>query len=229
MSHKFLQNSSFHQLLKTIDYDLSEEERAKGCAYCGGKLHRSDYPRSPLGVPLKHREHYEERYSHCCAECRKRTTSPSVRFFGRYWYPAPLVILISALMWGTFNKCCGQLKQLFGVNISHRTWKRWKKWWEESFITTPFWKTMKGIIPIEHLRGPFPRKLFFLYTPTPCDGVFPEGKAPLQGVNTLFLTQLIWVLRFVAPLSASFPVFSGTSFTRCLREVNFHAEYASFV
>ena len=31
----------------------------------GGVLHRSDYPRSPLGVPIEHREHYEERYSYC--------------------------------------------------------------------------------------------------------------------------------------------------------------------
>lgn len=202
MSHKFLQNSSFHQFLKTIDYDLSEEERVKGCAHCGGKLHRADYPRSPFGVPLEHREHYEERYSHCCAQCRKRTTSPSVRFFGRYWFPAPLLMLISALINGAFNKSSDQLKRLFGVSISKRTWKRWRGWWKASFSTTSFWKGMIGVVPIEHLKGPFPRHLFFLYTPTPCHGVFPEGEAQCQGVNTPFSRRLVWVLRFVAPLTA---------------------------
>jgi hypothetical protein len=53
MSHKFLQNSSFHAFLKSIDYDLSKEKRAKGCAHCGGSLHRADYPRNPLGVPVE--------------------------------------------------------------------------------------------------------------------------------------------------------------------------------
>lgn len=204
MSHKFLQNSSFHQFLKTIDYDLSEEERVKGCAHCGGKLHHADYPRSPLGVPLEHREHYEKRYSYCCGQCRKRTTSPSVRFFGRYWYPMPLLILISALMQGAFSKYSEQLHRLFGVSISKRTWKRWKGWWEDSFSTTSFWKGMTGIIPHEHLKGPFPQHLFSLYMPTPCHGVFPEGEAQCQGVNTPFSCQLVWVLKFVAPLTAGF-------------------------
>lgn len=204
MSHKFLHNSSFHQFLKTIDYDLSEEERVKGCTHCGGKLHRADYPRSPLGVPLEHREHYEERYSHCCGQCRKRTTSQSVRFFGRYWYSAPLLILISALISGSFNKCSAQLYQLFGVSISKRTWKRWREWWKEAFIFTRFWKGITGIIPIEYLSGPFPRHLFSLYTPTSARGVFPEGEAQLQGVDTPFSRRLVWVLRFVAPLTAGF-------------------------
>jgi len=202
MSHKILQNSSFHRFLKTIDYDLSEEERVNGCAHCGGRLHRADYPRSPLGVPAEHREFYEERYSHCCAQCRKRTTSQSVRFFGRYWFPAPLLILISALINGAFNKCSAQLKRLFGVSISKRTWKRWKGWWKDSFSTTSFWKGMMGIVPLEHLRGPFPRHFFSLYMPTPCHGVFPEGEAQLQGVHTPFSRRLVWVLQFVAPLTA---------------------------
>lgn len=204
MSHKFLQRSSFHQFLKTIDYNFSEEERAKGCTHCGGRLHRADYPRSPLGVPLEHREHYEGRYSHCCGQCRKRTTSPSVRFFGRHWYPMPLLILISALMQCAFSKCCVQLNRLFGVSISKRTWKRWKGWWRDFFIATNFWKSITGVIPLEHLRGPFPRQFFSLHTPTPCHSVFPEGEVQCQGMNTLFSRRLVWVLRFVAPLTAGF-------------------------
>lgn len=97
MSHNFLFNTIFHKLLKAMDYDLSQEECIKGCPYCGGNLHQAHYPRSPVGISKEHREYYEDRYSHCCYRCRKRTTSPSLRFFGRRWYPGPLFIWISSL------------------------------------------------------------------------------------------------------------------------------------
>lgn len=200
MSHKFLQNSSFHAFLKSIDYDLSKEERAKGCAHCGGSLHRADYPRSPLGVPVEHREHYEERYSYCCGQCRKRTTSQSVRFFGRFWFPGPLLILISALLGGAINKCCEQLKQLFGVIISKETCKRWKRWWRDSFIATSFWKSVTGIVPIPHLQGPFPRQLFFMYAD--CKSPFPQGKGLLQSCDTSLARRLVSVLKFLSPITA---------------------------
>jgi hypothetical protein len=205
MSHKFLLKSSFHELLKSIDYDLSEQERAKGCTFCGGNLHRSDYPRSPLGVPIEHREHYEERYSHCCSRCRKRTTSQSVRFFGRFWFPGPLFLLISALMHGAINKCRLQLYRLFGVSISKKTCKRWKRWWKYSFIATKFWKGVTGLIPIDCLHGPFPRKLFSMYksTNTECTDAFPQGKAYVHSVaGTYFAQRLVSVLKFVSPLTA---------------------------
>ena len=97
MSHKFIFSASFHSLLIAIDRELSELTRQQGCS-CGGRLHQSNYPRSPFGLPAEFRSFYDERFSSCCHDCRKRTTSPSVRFFGRRWYPAPLLLLISALM-----------------------------------------------------------------------------------------------------------------------------------
>ena len=202
MSHKFLLNPSFHEFLKAIDYDFCEEERAKGCTYCSGKLHRADYPRSPVGVPIEHRKHYEERYSHCCSKCRKRTTSQSVRYFGRRWFPAPLLILISALMHSAINKCCKKLHQLFGITISKRTCKRWKCWWEGFFSATPFWKGATGIIPIDFLNGRFPQCLFTMYAHASCGGAFPRGKAPPQGLDTSLARRLLWVLLFLAPLTA---------------------------
>ena len=202
MSHKFLLNPIFHEFLKAIDYDLSKEECAKGCAHCGGRLHRADYPRSPFGVPIEHRKHYEERYSHCCSQCRKRTTSQSVRYFGRRWFPAPLLTLISALMYSTIYKCCKQLHQLFGISISKRTCKRWKDWWEGSFPTTNFWKGVTGIIPIDCLKGPFPRHLFSMYTDASCTGAFPMGMTPTQDAPTSLARRLVWVLKFLTPLTA---------------------------
>lgn len=202
MSHKFLLNPSSHEFFKAIDYDFSEEERAKGCPHCRGKLHRADYPRSPVGVPIEYRKYYEERYSHCCSQCRKRTTSQSVRYFGRRWFPGPLLILISALMHSALNKCCKKLHQLFGITISKRTCKRWKGWWEASFSATPFWKGATGIIPIDFLNGPFPQCLFSMYAYASCGGAFPWGKAPPQDVDTSLARRLLWVLLFLAPLTA---------------------------
>src|SRR3990167_6787935 len=97
MSYKFLLNSTFHLLLIAIDRELAEEARQKGCE-CGGDLHRSNYPRSPFGLPAEFRNSYEERFSFCCNTCRRRTTPPCVRYFGRRWSPAPLLLLISGLI-----------------------------------------------------------------------------------------------------------------------------------
>jgi hypothetical protein len=84
MSHKLLLDSTFHRLLLAIDRELAETTRQKGCP-CGGVLHLSNYPRSPLGLPAQFRPDYDMRFSFCCDACRKRITSPSVRFFGRRW------------------------------------------------------------------------------------------------------------------------------------------------
>ena len=98
MLHKLLFKSSLHDVLIQIDFEFSNKIQQGGCPHCGGKLHQADYPRSPLGLPQILRSHYQRRLSFCCADCRKRATPPSVRFFGRRWYPAPLLVLISALM-----------------------------------------------------------------------------------------------------------------------------------
>ena len=105
-------------------------------------------------------------------------------------------------MHGTINKCLLQLDQLFGVSISKKTCKRW---WRDSFITTKFWKGVTGLIPIDYLHGPFPRKLFSMHTPayTECKDAFPQGKASLHSVTaTHFAQRLVSVLKFVSPLTA---------------------------
>ena len=146
MSHKFLFNSSFHALLITIDRELAENERQKGCS-CGGTLHQASYPRSPLGLPVHLRTNYEDRFSFCCNDCRKRTTPPSVRFFGRRRSPAPLLLLISALMLSINEHRLTQIKRHFGITVSESTWKRWRRWWREVFVDTAFWKQSRGLVP----------------------------------------------------------------------------------
>ena len=43
--------ASFWSFLLSIDKDLAECTRRKGCS-CGGRLHRANYPRAPRGGPI---------------------------------------------------------------------------------------------------------------------------------------------------------------------------------
>lgn len=164
MSHKFLFDASFYTLLIAIDRELAEKELAKGCSYCGGKLHQANYPRSPFGLPIEFRLHFEERLSFCCYDCRKRITPPSVRFFGRRWFPGPILILIAALMTSINERRLEQIKRHFGIVVSESTWKRWRLWWREIFPGTAFWKSYTGLIHPHFITGVFPRVLLKIYS-----------------------------------------------------------------
>lgn len=182
MSHKFLFNASFHTLLIAIDRELAEAVRQKGCA-CGGVLHQSNYPRSPNGLSAEFRAAYEERFSFCCHDCRRRATSPSVRYFGRRRYPGPLVLLISALM-GSINEYRrSQIKRHFGISVSESTWKRWRRWWREIFVKTSFWKQARSFILIPQEVTNITRQILT---------AFPGN----------IDTRIILALKFMAPITA---------------------------
>ena len=164
MSHKFLLDASFHALLVQIDHELAAVPQHARCG-CNVPLDRSDYPRSPMGLPPDLRGHYGERISFCCRVCRKRVTPPSVRFFGRRWYPAPLFLIISILTLGISERRIAQMRRHFGITVSESTWKRWRRWWRTVFITTPFWQAAKGLtaIALTSSRRILPRALLILY------------------------------------------------------------------
>lgn len=182
MSHKFLLDVKFHLFLIRIDQEFAEKVRQQGCLDCGNKLHKSDYPRSPFGLPQSLRQYYEQRISFCCSDCRKRSTPPSVRFFGRRWFVASVLVLISALMLGINERRIAQIKRLFGVAVSESTWKRWRRWWRDVFMATSFWQQAKGLAPpgIE-TTNPFPRALLVVF-----QGTLKE--------------RLLLLLRFLSPL-----------------------------
>ena len=182
MYHSLLINPSFHALFVVIDDELAEQVQKGGCS-CGGPLHQANYPRSSLGLPIDCREHYEQRRSFCCGFCRKRVTTQSVRFFGRYRFPASTIVLFSFLKRKITVRTLAQVRRYFGVNVSKRTWKRWCLWWRECFIATTFWKQAKGLVPSSCLNGDYPRPLLMAY----------------QGA---FSDQWVAVLRFLAPLTA---------------------------
>jgi hypothetical protein len=182
MSHKFALNSTFHRLLVAIDFDLAETTRQNGCS-CGGALHLSNYPRSPLGLAAQFRSDYDIRFSFCCGDCRKRTTPPSVRFFGRRRYPAPLLLLISALMVSINDHRLTQIKRHFGISVTESTWKRWRRWWRDAFAQTRFWKKARGLIPE-------PKKMHYL------------PRRILNGFQGLLVKKIILLLQFLSPIIA---------------------------
>lgn len=182
--HTFISDSSVHQLLVKIDNDLADKALNEGCLYCGGKLHQSDYPRSPRGLSTADTDYYQFRHSACCGACRKRHTPQSVRFFGRRWYVAPVFILINALNDGwSYRRRTQVIQRHFGVMMSKRTWRRWWRWWRTCFNVTSFWKQAKGVIHLDHLAGPFPREFLKMY-------------------SMPWTERFLSVLQFLAPLTA---------------------------
>lgn len=137
MCHALLQNPNFFALLLRIDHELAAQARAAGCP-CGGALHRADYPRKPRGCPAEVRPDFESRLSFCCAECRKRSTSMSVRFLGRRVYLALAVVLVSARRAGP-TPAAARLGTQLGV--ARRTVERWRHWWREQFPLTALWRS----------------------------------------------------------------------------------------
>jgi len=134
--HALLQDPKFLALLLRIDHEFAAQCRADGCQ-CGGNLHRADYPRKPRGCPRSMRVHYSWRLSFCCAVCRKRSTSLSVRFLGRRVYLALAVVLVSGSRAGS-NSTRARLGAELGV--ARQTLKRWQLWWTEQFALTPLWR-----------------------------------------------------------------------------------------
>ena len=97
MCQSHLADQQLHRLLEKVDWDLAGEACRRGCAYCGGKLHRADYERKARGGPQ-----WDRRYSFCCAEqdCRRRKTPESVRFLGRRIYAGLVVVLVTTMVHG---------------------------------------------------------------------------------------------------------------------------------
>ena len=136
MCHALLQDSRFFRLLLHIDIELAAQTRAGGCQ-CGGALHRANYPRKPRCCLDEVRADFESRFSFCCNRCRKRTTSVSVRFFGRRVYLGLAVVLMSASRTEATSEVARLSEKL---EVPVRTIQRWRSSWVEQFPLTPLWQ-----------------------------------------------------------------------------------------
>lgn len=138
MCHALLQDPKFLTLLLRIDCEFAAQRRADGCR-CGGNLHRADYPRKPRGIPASLRPAHSSRLSFCCAVCRERATSLSVRFLGRRVYLGLAVVLASASRTG-FGSTPTSVRVATELGVARQTLQRWQAWWIEQFPLTPLWR-----------------------------------------------------------------------------------------
>jgi hypothetical protein len=84
------------------------------------------------------RAEYSSRLSFCCAVCRKRSTSLSVRFLGRRVYLALAVVLVSGSR--TASTPTG-VRLGAELGVARQTLQRWQAWWIEQFPLTPLWRS----------------------------------------------------------------------------------------
>jgi hypothetical protein len=69
-------------------------------------------------------------------------------------YVAAAVVMVSAMVHGITEKRAAAMQELVGV--SRRTLQRWRRWWQESFVRTEFWRTTRARFspPVEEQKLP---------------------------------------------------------------------------
>jgi hypothetical protein len=179
MNVNAFQHPGFFQFLAAIDSDLASRARMLGCSFCGGTLHSACYPRKPRGGSVE--LEVTTRQSFCCDKCRRRTTPESVLFLGRRVYPGFVMVLLGAMQSGVTDNLINELR--LSLRVARRTLQRWRHWWREIFVGTPFWNLGRGrfMPPIEHAA--LPMSLLDRFS----------GKD--------FQSQLVLCLRFLAPFT----------------------------
>jgi transposase-like protein len=145
LCHSLLGSASFHRSLASFDADVAKQTQESGCAVCGARLHRANYPRKARGTPAEAESELTAfRTSFCCADrdCRKRATPPSLLFFDRRVYVSLFVTLASILVNGVTS--CRVREVAHELDVDRRTLERWRDWWTQQIPKTPFWGALRG-------------------------------------------------------------------------------------
>lgn len=150
-----LSDIRFYDHLLRIDQELRDRARREGCPRCGDRLDNAPFRRKPRGEGVRLRPEHQQRLSLCCDACRKRVTPPSVRFYGRRVYWAGAFVLACARK--LTPEWLRRLSEELGVD--RRTVRRWRRWWQEAFRRSPWWRLAKGglVPPVE--EGDLPGSL----------------------------------------------------------------------
>ena len=145
MLSELLEKVSLFRILHRIDTDLCEQQRHKGCPYCGGPLHQSNYERKPRGGPEDIPDEYLIRQSLCCGrpQCRRRTLPGSCLFMGRRVYWGCVILVVMAFKQNRPHSASARkIKERFG--ISRKTLKRWIAYFRDEFPVSIQWQRLRG-------------------------------------------------------------------------------------
>jgi hypothetical protein len=142
----------FFEGLLAVDEAIVKQAAEEACRFCGGPLHRGDFPRKPRGGLLGLcGEVFRQRFSLCCGRegCRRRATPPSVRFLGRRIYLGAVVVVASAI--AVAVRAANAIREATGVPA--RTLRRWLRWWRGPFIETSVFVEMSArLVPVLQRR-----------------------------------------------------------------------------
>lgn len=143
MVHELFFGVAFFSLITGLDAKIAVAVAAGGCRWCGGPLHRSNYPRKPRGALFAGAgEAFSLRHSLCCGRrgCRRRALPPSLRFLGRRVYLEAVVLIASVVALLGF----GLRDASRQTGVPRRTLRRWGAWWTEAFPMSPLWVELKA-------------------------------------------------------------------------------------
>ena len=102
-----------------------------------------------------------------------------MRFLGRRVYVAVMLMLASP----PDGSSAGALAQLMAVPV--RTVRRWRRWWQEDFLRTAFWRSVRDRFVPQVPAEALPRSLLERFHGPTCH------------------ERLVQLLRFVGPLSSA--------------------------
>ena len=147
MSHIQLPDASFYLFLLSNDKDAALRVKAGCCSFCAGPLDNAPYQRKPRHTLDDLPDEFSTVFSLCCRQdgCRKRTTPPSLRFFGRRVYL--LFILINACGNGGKSGESTLSKNARSWGVSRQALRSWYEFWRVKFSQSGFWLVNKGILP----------------------------------------------------------------------------------
>jgi hypothetical protein len=190
-----LQDKRFFAFLFQCDQDIAREAQMERCPFCGGPLHQANFARKPRGGAIEIGSPEALRLSFCCGreDCRRRVTPASLRFLGRRVYLAAAVALAAA-MGGASGSALARF-----VDVSQRTLRRWRRWWQERFPRTRLWIATCG-----RLRQPIASR--------------DLPGALLAAFAGDFEARVLAFLRWLAPLtggSGLFKITGGIPSMRC--------------
>jgi hypothetical protein len=104
-----------------------------------------------------------------------------VRFLGRKVYVGFVVVLMAAMRHGLTGSRLAQLGLVL-PGVERRTLERWRRWWLEHFVASPFWKAARA-----RFMPPLP------------EGELPLGLCERFGIDRV--ERVVELRRFLAPIT----------------------------